>query len=111
MERVFVELSPRRDEIAQLYSCGFEKKEIANRLFRSVATVNTTIQRVFEELSVRNGRELTIKYAERLSGYDLKRGIISACLLIIFVLGTHYEANPFYRTRRSERIEERRDEA
>jgi len=26
MDRLFIELSPRRDEVAQLYGCGLEKK-------------------------------------------------------------------------------------
>lgn len=105
MERVFTELSPRRDEIAQLYGLGLERKEIASKIFRSETTVNTTIQRVFELLHVRNRSELSIKFAERISGYDFKRGIIAMCLLFLFVFDLSHNNSPL--TRAKKRIEER----
>lgn len=101
MERVFTELSPRRDEVAQLYSLGLEKKEIATRLFRSLTTVSNTLQRVYEGLGVRNGRELSILYAERRSGVNLKRTIIAACLLALVVVGMNHEMT-MYRRGKSE---------
>lgn len=99
MERVFTELSPRRDEVAQLYSLGNEKKEIATKLFRSIATVSNTLQRVYEDLGVRNGRELSILYAERKSGVSLKHTIIASCFLAIILIGITHEVNFFRRTK------------
>ena len=101
MERVFTELSPRRDEVAQLYSLGNEKKEIATKLFRSLATVSNTLQRVYEDLGVRNGRELSILYAERRSGVNLKHTVIASCLLAIVLIGMTHEVN-FYRRSKAE---------
>lgn len=100
MKRIFTELSPRRDEMAQLYAVGMEKKEIASMLYRSYPTVNTTLQSVYEVLGVRNRSELTIKLAERLAGYEIKKAIISACLLVIFLFGEYHHMNEFCRVRR-----------
>lgn len=97
MDRVFYELSPRRDEVAQLYGCGLEKKEIATRLCRSLSTVTTTIQRVYEALGVRNGRELSIKLAERLAGQDIRRTIIASCMLLLMVFDAVHEVQTMYR--------------
>lgn len=97
MDRVFYELSPRRDEVAQLYGCGLEKKEIATRLCRSLSTVTTTIQRVYEALGVRNGRELSIKLAERLAGQDIRRTIIASCLLLLMAFDAVHEVQTMYR--------------
>lgn len=99
MERVFTELSERRDEVAQLYSMGLEKKEIAKKLFRSLATVSNTLQRVYEDLGVRNGRELSILYAERRSGVSLKRTIIAACLLALITFSMTHEMTVYRRTK------------
>lgn len=97
MDRVFLELSPRRDEVAQLYGCGLEKKEIAARLCRSLSTVTTTIQRVYELLGVRNGRELSIKLAERMAGQDIRRTIIASCLVLLMTVDAIHEVQTMYR--------------
>jgi DNA-binding CsgD family transcriptional regulator len=70
--RVFTELTPECDATAQMYASGMEKKEIARRKFRAKSTISNQLQTAFEVLKVRNGRELSIKLAERLTGVSLK---------------------------------------
>jgi DNA-binding CsgD family transcriptional regulator len=55
-------LSFREKEILQLLSTGLISKQIADKLFISVNTVNTHRQRIIEKLSVSNTAE-AIKYA------------------------------------------------
>ena len=58
MERVFTELTPECEITARMYAQGYEKKEIANFKCRAVSTINNQLQKAFEILHVRNGREL-----------------------------------------------------
>lgn len=107
MNRVFTELSPRRDEIAQLYSLGLEKKEIARKLYRETATINCTLQKVFEFLGIRNRSELTLLFSMKVTGVDIKR-IAVACIFILIITVDIVEDNgSIYRGRRRiERTEE-----
>lgn len=75
MERIFTELSRRRDEIAQLFAHGKEKKEISELLGISVFTVDNTLKIVYTQLNVRNGRELAIMMARRITGQDISLDI------------------------------------
>ena len=91
--RVFKELTPECDKTAQLFAQGYEKKEIAEIKCRSFYTINNQINTAFELLNVRNGRELTIKYAERLTGKSIidlserARKTLSVFLLCVFFVG------------------------
>jgi len=96
--RVFTELTPEVDLTAQLYAKGKEKKEIAQIKYRSPATINTQLQTAFEGLAIRNGRELSILYAERVT-----KTIIAIFFLSIICIDIYQEASDFYR--RPERIE------
>lgn len=58
-------LSLREKEILQLLSKGLISKEIADKLFISVNTVNTHRQRIIEKLNVSNTAE-AVQYAGRL---------------------------------------------
>lgn len=111
--RIFTELSPERDYVAQMYGSGLEKKEIAKKTFRAVPTVNNTLQKVFEQLHVRNGRELAIKLAERLSGMKITfdfspefRSVVACSLLCVFMLSL-YEGHDNCRRGRRTKIEEK----
>ena len=68
---VFTELTPECDITAQMYAAGYEKKEIAVLKHRAVSTINNQLQTAFLILGVRNGRELALKLAERISGIRL----------------------------------------
>lgn len=95
---VFTELTPECDITAQMYASGYEKKEIAGIKNRAVSTINNQLQTAFEILGVRNGRELAIKLAERVSGIRLTldftpamRSAVACCLLLILILDNHFE--------------------
>lgn len=58
MKRLFIELTPECEVTAIMYARGLEKREIAKKKCRALSTISNQIQRVFEILGVRNGREL-----------------------------------------------------
>ncbi|MDR1601662.1 MAG: LuxR C-terminal-related transcriptional regulator [Tannerella sp.] len=58
-------LSPREIEILQMVGDGMLSKEISDRLYISVHTVNTHRQRILEKLNVDNSME-AVKYASAL---------------------------------------------
>ena len=95
---VFTELTPECDLTAQMYASGYEKKEIASLKHRAVSTINNQLQTAFLILGVRNGRELALKLAERLSGIRLTleftpamRSAVACVLLVIFCLDSHFD--------------------
>lgn len=81
MERVFTELTPECEITARMYAQGYEKKEIANFKCRAVSTINNQLQKAFEILHVRNGRELATMLYERIAGVRLTMDFspISVC--------------------------------
>lgn len=96
--KIFTELTQECDITAQMYAAGYEKKEIANIKCRAVSTINNQLQTAFEILGVRNGRELAIKLAERVSGIRLTfdftpamRSAVTCCLLLILFIDNHFE--------------------
>ena len=60
-----VPLSPREREVASLAADGLASKEIAERLFLSVRTVNNHLQRAYTKLGVTSRAELTESLARR----------------------------------------------
>lgn len=95
---VFTELTPECDITAQMYAAGYEKKEIASLKHRALSTINNQLQTAFMILGVRNGRELALRMAERLSGIRLTfdfspavRSAVACCLLTILMLDSHLE--------------------
>lgn len=95
---VFTELTPECDLTAQMYASGYEKKEIASLKHRVVSTINNQLQTAFLILGVRNGRELALKLAERISGIRLTldfsptmKSAVASVLLIIFCLDSHFD--------------------
>lgn len=110
MKRVFNELTPECEITARMYAQGYEKKEIANLKCRAVSTINNQLQRAFEILNVRNGRELATMLYERIAGMKFTMAIRSAvafCLLCIFSFSLYHEQGDMRRGRRTrvERIE------
>lgn len=89
-ERVFLELIPEVDITAQMYAVGKEKKEITGLKNRVLATINGQIQKAFELLEVRNGRELSILYATWKA-----RVIISVFFLVLMGIDIYYEAETY----------------
>lgn len=64
-EEALPKLSSREIEILSLVSKGLISKQIADKLFISVNTVNTHRQRIIEKLNVSNTAE-AIQYASKL---------------------------------------------
>ena len=91
--RVFTELTPECDYTTQLFAMGYEQKEIAEMKCRSIATINNQIAKGKEILNYKNGRDLALKYAEKLTGASIfsitekARKAISVFLLTIFFIG------------------------
>lgn len=114
MERILTELTPECEITARMYAQGYEKKEIANLKCRAISTVNNQLQKAFEVLNVRNGRELATMLYERLTGVKFTmdftpavRTSIACCLLCVFSLSLYHEQSNMRRARRTrvERIE------
>lgn len=113
MERVLTELTPECEYTAQMYAAGYEKKEIASMKCRAVSTINNQLQEAFKILHVRNGRELAIKLAERLSGIKIKldfspamRTVVACFLLCLFFVDMHLEQQDMRRARRTAKTEQ-----
>lgn len=114
MRRVFTELTPECEITVRMYAQGYEKKEIANLKCRAVSTINNQLQKAFEVLNVKNGRELATMLYERVTGMKLMmnfspitRSVVACCLLCVFSLSLYHEQGEMRRERKSriERIE------
>lgn len=109
MNRLFVELTPECEITARMYAQGYEKKEIANLKCRALSTISNQLQKAFEVLGVRNGRELATMIYERMTGIKLTmdfspvaRSVVACCLLCIFSLSFLHEQGDMRRGRRTE---------
>ena len=107
MDRIFSELTPECEITARMYAQGYEKKEIANFKCRAVSTINNQLQKAFEILHVRNGRELATMLYERIAGVKLTmdfspiaRVSIACCLLCAFSLSLYHKQGDMRRLRR-----------
>lgn len=110
-----IHLSKRENQIAELLSWGADKKQIADRLFVSVKTVDNHCQHIFEKLGINKCTELSAWWFCTHFGisFDLSpmiRRTIAMCLLCLFTYGELAEQNDIYRRGRS-RTEELRETA
>ena len=108
MRRVLSELTPECEVTAQMFISGMEKEEIAEAKCRAFSTINNQLQKAFQILNVKNGRQLCKKFYERLSGveytFDFSPAVRStfACfLLCVFGLSLYHEQNDMKRARRT----------
>lgn len=108
LPRVFEELNPEVDKTAQLFAQGYEHKEIMEIKCRAYGTIINQLYKAMEILNVRNGRELTIKYSERVTGKsildlsDRGRSLLSIILLCVFLGGINNHTE--IRERRADRV-------
>lgn len=93
MERIFPELSAECERTAIMYCSGLDKKEIADIKCRATSTIINQLRAAYEKLGIRNGRQLAIILAERLSGLHITfdfssatRTVIAGCLLILLTI-------------------------
>jgi DNA-binding CsgD family transcriptional regulator len=83
-----VKLTPRETEVAELLAWGAAKKEVADRLFISVRTVENTSRNIYEKVGIQKATELCVWWFCTHCGvsFDLspiKRRIVSIVLLLI----------------------------
>lgn len=100
MKRVLIELTPECEITARMYAQGYEKKEIANLKCRAVSTINNQLQKAFEILRVRNGRELATVLYERIIGTKftmdfspVARSVVACCLMCVFSLSLYKQVD------------------
>ena len=110
-----VHLSKQESKVAELLSWGADKKQIADRLFVSVKTVDNHCQHIFEKLGIHKTTELSVWWFCTHFGisFDLSpllRRTIALCLLSIFTYGELVEHIDFFRRSRS-KTEEIRETA
>lgn len=104
LPHLFEELTPEADKTAQMFALGYEQKEIADIKCRSISTIRIQIDYAKKALNVRNGRELTIRYAEKISGFNISdkaRSFLSVVLLCVFMVGFSSNINPRRQQRRT----------
>ncbi|EKJ91819.1 hypothetical protein QR305_02077 [Bacteroides finegoldii] len=106
MERVFTELTPECEITARMYAQGYEKKEIANLKCRAISTINNQLQKAFEVLHIRNGRELATMLYERISGMKftmdfapIVRASVACSMLCVFSFSLYHEQSEMRRGR------------
>lgn len=108
LPHLFEELNPEVDKTAQLFAQGYEHKEICSIKCRAYGTIISQLYKAMEILKVRNGRELSIKYSERVTGKtildlsDRGRSILSIVLLCVFMAGINQHTE--IRQRRGNRV-------
>ena len=107
MERLFLTLSDREDEVAQMIGAGLEAKEVANICFRSVATIRNQMQSIYAKLKVRNRSELSVKMMEAKFNVKLTMDfapititVVACCLLCVFSFSSYHEQSIMRRSRR-----------
>lgn len=108
-----IHLSKREDQIAEMVSWGADKKQIADKLFVSVKTVDNHCQHIFEKLEIRKATELSAWWfcTHFNISFDLSpmvRRTMAICLLSVFTFGEFVEHIDFFRRSRS-RTEENRE--
>ena len=83
-------LTKRETEICELIAWGATKKDVANRCFISIRTVENTVRNIFSKIGVTKVNELSAwwfctKFNISMELSPLKRRIISACLLLMLI--------------------------
>ena len=87
-----IHLSKRENQIAELLSWGADKKQIADKLFVSVKTVDNHCQHIFEKLDINKCTELSAWWfcTHHNISFDLSpfvRRQVSVILLFLFIGG------------------------
>jgi DNA-binding NarL/FixJ family response regulator len=65
-------LTPQELRIARLVRAGSSRREIAERLTVSEATIRTHLQHIYTKLDIHSARELMISRASQLAGDDAR---------------------------------------
>lgn len=105
----YQDLPPVEKQVAELYSLGYTKKEIAMKRGRSINTISNEIRIIFEKIDVHKDTEFCTwyfitRFHLSLDLTPLQRTLTTICLLVIISVSTLFEINPLYRLVRSSRI-------
>lgn len=108
MQRVLTELTPECELTTQMYISGLEKEEIAEIKCRASSTINNQLQKAFQVLNVKNGRQLCRKFYERISGIEFTfdfspvvRASTAWVFIGIFSFSLFHEQDDMRRSRRT----------
>lgn len=98
---VFVEANREEDITGQMFSEGYEIKEIADLKSRAISTINNQIASLFKKTGVRNGRQLATICANRVA--ELAKQTPKALCILAFTssLSMSAAANDIRSSRRS----------
>lgn len=104
------ELTPRETEVAELIAWGAAKKEIADRLFISVRTVENTARNIYEKVGIQKATELCVWWFCTRCGvsFDLspiKHRLVSIALLLIMLPQIGYNNDDLVRVFRTQRTQ------
>lgn len=108
MQRVLTELTPECELTTQMYISGLEKEEIAEIKCRASSTINNQLQKAFQVLNVKNGRQLCRRFYERISGIEFTfdfppvvRASTAWIFIGIFSFSLFHEQGDMRRSRRT----------
>lgn len=102
-------LTPCENEIAQLIAAGQTKKEVADKTFRSVGTVEKTLKNVYTKLEISKATELTAWWIGKTFGIskqiaDKKREILAVLFIVLMSVDISFNyTDDFCRYRRRNR--------
>ena len=99
-------LTKREFEIAELMAWGQSKKEVASRLFISTRTVENHARIIFRKAQIQKATELCVWYFCKnfsipLSLSPLKKALVAAFLLLVFIPFELHNSNDLLRNLRT----------
>lgn len=103
-------LTKREMEIAELFAWGATKKDISNKLFISVRTVENHTRNIFNKIGCTKVTELCAwwfctRFHISFELSPLKREIITTMLLVLMIPQLFNFDNPALRARKTNRVE------
>lgn len=104
------QLTPRETQVAEYLAWGAAKKEVADKLRISTRTVENQARSIYAKIGIQKATELTVwwfctKLGVSFDLNPLKRGVISALLLLVFLPSVIQEQQPqAVRAQRTETI-------
>ena len=94
-------LTKTEDRIVRLKMLGYQRKEIADQLCRSLDTVAVHFRNIYEKTEVQNEIELYNWYCENVFNINIRRLLQVTCLLIILLPSIVSQDDIFQRVQRA----------
>ena len=82
---MFVKLTKTEDQIVRLKMQGFQRKEIANQMHRSLDTVSVHFRHIYEKTDVDNEIELYNWYCENVFHISIRKMLQVIVLVLILI--------------------------